>query len=97
MLYTLTEALTAAVFNIQTPGLAAQTHNEINELACILGKTANTTVPALTYLNDELSQVQKGILQNHTAIDYLLLKNQIGYEQLPGICCFNLTDNSKGD
>lgn len=62
MLYALTEALIAAVFILLTPGLAARAHKEINELACILAKTAHATATALTYLSYELSQNQEGIL-----------------------------------
>ncbi|KFP40852.1 hypothetical protein N324_04358, partial [Chlamydotis macqueenii] len=28
------------------------------------------------------------------AIDYLLLRHKHGCEELKGMCCFNLTDNS---
>lgn len=92
-LYTITSTVFKALF---FPGavVSTQEQTEIDELACILEKTANATAKALSYLNEEINEVRTGVLQNRAAIDYLLLKNQIGCEKLPGMCCFNLTDNS---
>ena len=46
-------------------------------------------------LNQELGEVQVAVLQNRATIDYLLLKEHMGCEQFPGMCCFNLSDFSQ--
>ena len=35
------------------------------------------------------------MLQNRAAVDCLLLKEHVGCEQFPGMCCFNLSDFSQ--
>lgn len=62
------------LFILPAPGLAACAHTEIDELAYILEKTANANARALSYLNDEVNQIQIRVLSNRATSDYLLLK-----------------------
>ena len=64
---------------------------EISKLACAYSKTTNLTGPILLELNQELWEVQVVELQNLTTTDYLLLKEYMGCEQFPGMCCFKLS------
>ena len=68
---------------------------EISKLACAYSKTTNLTGSILLELNQELGEVQVAALQNRATIDYLLLKEHMGCEQFPGMCCFNLSDFSQ--
>ncbi|XP_074843028.1 ubiquitin-fold modifier 1 isoform X2 [Carettochelys insculpta] len=45
-------------------------------------------------LNQELGEVRKGVIQNHMAIDYLLLRHGHKCSEFEGMCCFNITDVS---
>ena len=63
---------------------------EISKLACAYSKTTNLTGSILLELNQELGEVQIVALQNLTTTDCLLLKEHMGYEQSPGMGCFNV-------
>ena len=74
------------------PGLAIVMKKKISKLACAYSKTTNLTGSILLELNQELGEVQVVVLQNRATIDHLLLKEHMGCEQFPGMCCFNLSD-----
>ena len=63
-----------AAFILPVPGLAIGMKKEISKLACAYSKTTNLTGSILSALNQDLGEVQVAVLQNHWAIDYLLLK-----------------------
>ena len=68
---------------------------EISKLACAYSKTTNLTASVLSELNQELGEVRAAVLQNRATIEYLLLKEHVGCEQFPRMCCFNLSDFSQ--
>nr|XP_036847144.1 uncharacterized protein LOC108387303 [Manis javanica] len=85
----------AAAFILPVPGLVAGMQKEISNLACAYSKTTNLTASLLSELNLELGEVQVAVLQNCASIDYLLLKEHVGCEQFPEMCCVNLSDFSQ--
>ena len=50
---------------------------------------------ALAAINKGLGEVRQATLENRATIDYLLLLHHLGCQKFPGMCCFNITDNSK--
>lgn len=89
------EYVSLAVSLVGVPGLATRNSRNINGLACSAAKALNSTSQALHLLTKEQSELRHGLLQNRAAIDYLLMLHHYGCEQMEGMCCFNLTDNSK--
>ncbi|XP_059570322.1 syncytin-B-like [Alligator mississippiensis] len=85
-------ALAASMVGV--PGLAVSNSRNLNALACVLAKGLNATSRALSALNAEQKQLRDAVLENRAAINYLLLRHNLGCETLKEICCFNLTDNS---
>ncbi|XP_073083779.1 uncharacterized protein [Manis javanica] len=84
-----------AAFILPVPGLVVGMQNEISKMACAYSKTTNLTDSVLSELNQELGEVRVAVLQDCATIDYLLLKEHMGCEQFPGMCCFNLSDFSQ--
>ncbi|KAF6114629.1 hypothetical protein HJG60_010590 [Phyllostomus discolor] len=74
------------------PAMATFLNVEMGRLACAMAKPSSATSQAIS---QELGQVREAVLENHTAIDYLFLRRNHGCEELEGLCCFNLTDNSQ--
>ena len=68
---------------------------EISRLACAMAKALSTTSQAISAISQELGQIREAVLENHAAIDYLLLRHNCGCEEFKGLCCFNITDSSK--
>ncbi|XP_059580914.1 syncytin-A-like [Alligator mississippiensis] len=85
-------ALAASIVGVL--GLAVSNNRNLNAVACVLAKGLNATSRALSALNAEQKQLRDAVLENRAAIDYLLLRHNLGCETLKGMCCFNLTDNS---
>lgn len=42
-----------------------------------------------------MDELRTTVLQNRAKIDNLLLKHNLGCQQLPGVCYFNVSDISK--
>ncbi|XP_059571944.1 syncytin-A-like [Alligator mississippiensis] len=88
------EYVALAASMVGVPGLAVSNRRNLNAVACVLAKGLNATSRALSALNAEQKQLRDAALENRAAIDYLLLRHNLGCETLKGMCCFNLTDNS---
>lgn len=87
------ENLLASIF---CPGCASTIANaNLQKLACWAAKQANLTSEICTDLMKDVDSNRKAILQNHAAIDFLLLANGHGCNDFDGMCCFNLSDHSK--
>lgn len=86
------EAFGLAASMAGAAGLAYANTRGLRELACIVTKTVNTAA-ALANIAEELDQVRTGVLLNRAAIDYLLLKDHISCDLIPGGCCFNISNN----
>lgn len=89
------ETLSLAFSLIGVPGLAAGNAKTIGKLACWAVKSINRTSTAISLLNREQKELRQAILQDRAAIDFLLMQSHFGCEKFQGLCCFNLTDNSK--
>lgn len=87
---------TARIFaSIFAPGVAAaQSLAQIERLACWSVKQANLTTLILNAMLEDTNSVRHAVLQNRAAIDFLLLAQGHGCEDLEGMCCFNLSDHS---
>ena len=68
---------------------------EISKLACAYSKTTNLTASVLSELNQELRELRAAVLQNHAAVNCLMLKEHVRCDQFPRMCCFNLCDFSQ--
>ncbi|XP_046761072.1 syncytin-A-like [Gallus gallus] len=89
-------SVTARIFaSIFSPGVsAAAALTQIERLACWSAKQANTTTLVLNGMLEDLNSVRHALLQNRAAIDFLLLAQGHGCEDIDGMCCFNLCDHS---
>ena len=52
------------------------------------------TTLVLNAMLEDLNSVHPALLQNRAAIDFLLLAQGHGCEDINGLCCFNLSDHS---
>nr|AFY23252.1 envelope protein [Avian leukosis virus] len=88
---------TARIFaSIFAPGVAAaQALREIERLACWSVKQANLTSLVLNAMLEDMNSVRHAVLQNRAAIDFLLLAQGHGCQDVEGMCCFNLSDHSE--
>ncbi|XP_015704681.2 LOW QUALITY PROTEIN: uncharacterized protein LOC107306240 [Coturnix japonica] len=88
---------TARIFaSFFTPGVAAaHTLKEIERLACWTVKQANVTSQLLSDLLIDVESIRHAVLQNRAAIDFLLLAQGHGCQDVEGMCCFNLSDHSE--
>ncbi|XP_069465747.1 syncytin-A-like [Ambystoma mexicanum] len=76
-------------------GLSAGGYTSLIKLACLVVKGLNHTSQALEELLLDSKVIRKATLQNRAAIDYLLLKHNLGCNAVEGMCCFNLSDHSR--
>ena len=87
--------MTARVFaSLFPPVGAAQALKEIEQLACWSVKQANATTLVLNEMLEDMNSIRHALLQNRAAIDFLLLAQSHGCEDVEGFCCFNLSDHS---
>nr|ANU06189.1 env protein [Avian leukosis virus] len=88
---------TARIFaSFFAPGVAAaQALKEIERLACWSVKQANLTSLILNAMLEETNSIRHAVLQNRAAIDFLLLAQGHGCQDVEGMCCFNLSDHSE--
>ncbi|XP_066847083.1 uncharacterized protein [Anser cygnoides] len=78
------------------PGVAvAHAMASLGKLACWAVKQANVTTQILTEMAQDLDSLRHAVLQNRAAIDFLLLAQGHGCEELEGMCCFNLSDHGE--
>nr|QLI47669.1 MAG: envelope polyprotein [Retroviridae sp.] len=78
------------------PGVAvAHAMASLGKLACWAVKQANVTTQILTEMAQDLDSMRHAVLQNRAAIDFLLLAQGHGCEELEGMCCFNLSDHGE--
>lgn len=89
-------SVTSHIFtSIFAPGVsAAAALSQIEKLACWSAKQANTTTLVLNAMLEDLNSVRHALLQNRAAIDFLLLAEGHGCEDVKGMCCFNFSDHS---
>lgn len=66
-------------------GLLVHPQQEISQLACVFSNTTNAPASSLGKLNTDKKEL--------AAVEFLLLKCRMFYEQCPGVCCFHNTDN----
>ncbi|XP_031461779.1 uncharacterized protein LOC116237009 isoform X1 [Phasianus colchicus] len=87
---------TAQIFaSFFAPGVAAaQSLAQIERLACWSAKQANLTTLVLNAMLEDTNSIRHAMLQDRAAIDFLLLAQGHGCEDLEGMCCFNLSDHS---
>ncbi|XP_069480546.1 uncharacterized protein [Ambystoma mexicanum] len=76
-------------------GLSAGGYKSLIKLACLVVKGLNHTSQALEELLLDSKVIRKATLQNRAAVDYLLLKHNLGCNAVEGMCCFNLSDHSR--
>lgn len=70
----------------------------LGELGCLeywVVKQANLTSTVLSDLLADKETTRQATLQNHRAIDFLLLLHGHGCEEFEGLCCFNLSFQSE--
>lgn len=77
------------------PAMSIALNVEISHLACSMAKAINATSKAISEINQELSEVRETVLEKRAITDYLLLRHNHGCEEFKGMCCFNLSDNSR--
>nr|ATY46614.1 envelope protein Mab4 [Mabuya sp. NRPS-2014] len=94
-LWSKAEYISLAVSLIGVPGLAAGNTRQLRKVAGSLAKTINATSTAISALNQEQQQLRHAVLDNRSAIDYLLLVHHQGCEAVEQMCCFNLTGQSQ--
>lgn len=70
-------ALAMAVSVVSVPGLAFGNNHGLRRLACLVTRTINPTATGLFIIAEELDHVHSGVLSNHAANNYLLLKDDI--------------------
>ncbi|RMC17298.1 hypothetical protein DUI87_05879 [Hirundo rustica rustica] len=68
---------------------------ELAHLECWVVKQANLTSNTLANLLSDEEITRQATLQNHTAIDYLLLLHGHRCEEFEGLCCFNLSSKAE--
>ena len=90
------EYMSLGVSLIGVPGLAIYNHRTISKLACYMVKQINVTSAILQDMLLDIQSYKKAILQNRATIDYLLLQHGVGCSAFAGMCCFNLSDHSRG-
>jgi len=78
-----------------SPILAAKTARDLEILACWAAKELNLTSAILSDRIQDVDCVWHAVLQNHAAIDFLLLAQGHGCTDFSGMCCFNLSDHSE--
>lgn len=87
---------TTRIFASMFPNIGtAQALNQLNKLACWSIKQANATSEILEEMMQDMSSLRHAVLQNRAAIDFLLLAQGHGCEDVDGMCCFNLSDHSQ--
>ncbi|KAF1494076.1 Endogenous retrovirus group V member 2 Env polyprotein, partial [Eudyptula minor novaehollandiae] len=78
------------------PGAAAaRALNEVGKLACWAENQANVTTEVIESLLEGQNSLRHAILQNRAAIDFLLLAQGHGCEEIEGMCCMNLSDHGE--
>ena len=92
-LFSPAEYISLTVFGM--PITVTSLNVEISRLACAMVKSLSATSEAISAISQELGQFKEAVLENRTAIDYLLLRHNHGCEEFKGLCCFNMTDNSQ--
>ncbi|XP_053824862.1 uncharacterized protein LOC128802467 [Vidua chalybeata] len=75
--------------------VAAKALSELGSLECWVTKQVNLTSTALSNLLEDEGIARKATLQNRAAIDFLLLAQGHGCQELEGHCCFNLSSKSQ--
>ncbi|XP_040434769.1 syncytin-A-like [Falco naumanni] len=86
---------TANAFASLIPGIGtAQALKQLTKLACWSIKQANATTAILYEMEQDMASMRHAVLQNRAAIDFLLLAQGHGCEDVDSMCCFNLSDHS---
>ncbi|NXU09898.1 ERB1 protein, partial [Pardalotus punctatus] len=90
-------SITARVFSsLFAPGVSAgKALGDIEKLACWTVRQANVTTNIISQMLLNQNSLRHALLQNRAAIDFLLLAQGSGCEDVEGMCCFNLTDHSE--
>ncbi|KFP92435.1 hypothetical protein N311_00484, partial [Apaloderma vittatum] len=92
-LWNTAERIFASIF---APGVAvAKALTTLNRMACWIAKNANLTSEVLLQLTNDVSSIRHATLQNHAAIDFLLLAHGHGCKEFDGMCCMSLEDHSE--
>jgi len=76
-------------------GAASKSLMDIGRLACLVPKKINTTSKMISELTQDMDSVCHAVLQNKTAIDFLLLAHGHECKDLDRMCYINLSDHSK--
>ena len=58
---------------------------EISRLACAMAKALSATSQVISAISQELRQVREAVLENHAAINCLLLRHNYGCEKFKGL------------
>ncbi|XP_030916673.1 uncharacterized protein LOC115948407 [Geospiza fortis] len=87
------QRIAVAIFSPQTASGVALT--QLDHMGFWLSKHARAVSLALSDMLKDIDSVRQATLQNRAAIDYLLLAHGHGCEEFEGMCCMNLTDDSK--
>lgn len=74
---------------------AAKALGELGNLECWVAKQAQLTSEDIADLLQDEEVTRKATLQNRAAIDFLLLAHGHGCQQFEGLCCFNLSSQSR--
>lgn len=86
---------TMNVFASLVPSVGtAQALAQLKKLACWSVKQGNATTEILTEMAHDMDSLRHAILQNRAAIDFLLLAQGHGCDDVDGMCCFNLSSHS---
>lgn len=86
---------TMRIFASLIPSIGvAHSLNTLNKLACWTVKQANITTDVLEQFSQDMDSLRHTILQNRAAIDFLLLAQGHGCEDIEGMCCFNLSNHA---
>ncbi|XP_049649677.1 uncharacterized protein LOC126035290 isoform X1 [Accipiter gentilis] len=89
-------SVTTRIFASMFPSVGtARALNQLNKLACWSVKQARATSEVLEEMMQDMSSLRHAVLQNRAAIDFLLLAQGHGCEDVEGMCCFNLSDHSQ--
>ena len=89
------EAVALSISLVGVPALALGANLQLTKVVCTPAKTWNAPSALIALVEEEQQSNREAILQNRAAIDYLLLRANHGCEDCEGLCCFDLTDNSK--
>ena len=84
---------TRIIATLFTPILAAKNAVDLERLACFTAKELNLTSAVISDLVYNVDNIRHAVLQNRAAIDFILLAQGHGCEDLSGMCCFNLSDH----